>query len=167
MAVIPDQLTVYFKVEEKAPTATEALERITAASQNVVAAILQQGLNPEDVKTIDLNIRPEYVYKKEQPPEIVGYIATYMLEVKTKNIAGAGSLIEAAVNAGADYVNGVYLSLSTEQYDAVYKQLLSAAVADAETKANALLSPLGLKTIRVKSVSIYGVTPTPVFRFFS
>ncbi len=164
LTVTPDQLIVYFMVEEKATTTVEALARLSAVSQNVVTTILQKGLNPEDVKTVGLNIRPEYVYKEGQPPEIVGYIAAYTLEVKTKKIAEAGSLIEAAVNAGAYYVNGVYFSLSTEQYGAVYRQLLSAAVTDAETKANALLSPLGLKTIRVKSISIYDAAPIPLAR---
>ncbi|MEM4189283.1 MAG: SIMPL domain-containing protein [Candidatus Caldarchaeum sp.] len=164
VTVTPDQLTILFTVEERAPTPAEALARLTTASQNVVSTLLKQGLKPEEVKTVGLNIYPEYVYREGQPPQIVGYIASYTIEAKTGKIGEAGSLIEAAVNAGADYVSGLYFSLSTERQREVYRQLLSAAVSDAEIKANAILTPLGLKTVRVKSVSVSESMPTPVAR---
>ncbi|MCS7137798.1 MAG: SIMPL domain-containing protein [Candidatus Caldarchaeum sp.] len=164
ITLTPDMVTLMLTAEERASTPSEALSRVSTAAQNVVSTLLRRGLTPEEVKTTGLNIYPEYVYREKEPPQIVGYIATYTVEVKTKRIAEAGALIEAAVNAGADYVSGIYFSLSTEQYRNVYRQLLSAAVSDAEAKANALLTPLGLKTVRVKSVSIAEWTPIPYAR---
>ncbi|MEM2096212.1 MAG: SIMPL domain-containing protein [Candidatus Caldarchaeum sp.] len=160
----PDQITILFTVEERAATPSEALARVSTASQSVVSTLLRRGLTPEEVKTTSLNVYPQYVYKEGEPPTIVGYVASYTVEVRTKKIAEAGALIEEAVKAGADYVSGVYFSLSTEKYRETYRQLLGAAVADAQMKADALLSPLGLKTTRVKSVSITEFTPIPFAR---
>ncbi|MEM3052385.1 MAG: SIMPL domain-containing protein [Candidatus Caldarchaeum sp.] len=163
-SITPDQITILFTVEERAATPSEALARVSTASQSVVSTLLRRGLTPEEVKTTGLNVYPQYVYKEGEPPTIVGYVASYTVEVRTKKIAEAGALIEAAVNAGADYVSGVYFSLSTEKYRETYRQLLGAAVADAQLKAEALLSPLGLKRTRVKSVSITEYMPVPFAR---
>ena len=161
--VTPDVLIMLLTAEERAATPSEALARLTDSVNNVVKTLVDFGLKPDDIKTVSLNIYPEYVYKEGQPPEIVRYVATYTLEVKTRRLADAGSIIEKAVNAGADYVSGVYFSLSREKSEEIYRQLLSAAATDASVKAEAVLSPLGLKTVRVKSVSISESTQ-PVFR---
>jgi len=161
--VTPDVLIMLLTAEERAATPSEALARLTESVNNVVKTLVDFGLKPDDIKTVSLNIYPEYVYKEGQPPEIVRYVATYTLEVKTRRLADAGSIIEKAVNAGADYVSGVYFSLSREKSEEIYRQLLSAAATDASVKAEAVLSPLGLKTVRVKSVSISESTQ-PVFR---
>ncbi len=161
--VTPDVLTILLTAEERAATPSEALARLTDSVNNVIKTLVDFGLKPDDIKTVSLNIYPEYVYKEGQPPEIVRYVATYTLEVKTRRLADAGSIIEKAVNAGADYVSGVYFSLSREKSEEIYRQLLSAAVTDASVKAEAVLSPLGLKTVRVKSVSI-SESAQPVFR---
>jgi len=160
--VTPDVLTILLTVE-RASTPSEALARLTESANNVVKTLVDFGLKPEDIKTISLNIYPEYAYREGQPPEIVRYVATYMLEVKTRRLADGGSIIEKAVNAGADYVSGFYFSLSRDKSEEIYRQLLSAAVTDASVKAEAVLSPLGLKTVRVKSVSI-SESAQPVFR---
>jgi len=161
--VTPDVLIMLLTAEERAATPSEALARLTESVNNVVKTLVDFGLKPDDIKTVSLNIYPEYVYKEGQPPEIVRYVATYTLEVKTRRLADAGSIIEKAVNAGADYVSSVYFSLSREKSEEIYRQLLSAAATDASVKAEAVLSPLGLKTVRVKSVSISESTQ-PVFR---
>ena len=147
--VTPDLLTMLLTAEERAATPSEALARLTESVNNVVKALVDFGLKPDDIKTVSLNIYPEYVHREGQPPEIVRYVATYTLEVKTRRLADGGSIIEKAINAGADYVSGVYFSLSREKSEEIYRQLLSAAVTDASVKAEAVLSPLGLKTVRV------------------
>jgi len=161
--VIPDVLTMLFTAEERAASPSEALARLTESANNVIKTLVDFGVKPDDIKTVALNIYPEYVYKEGQPPEIVRYVATYTLEVKTRRLADGGAIIEKAVNAGADYVSGIYFSLSRERSEEVYKQLLSAAVTDASVKADAVLAPLGLKAARVKSVSI-SESPLPAFR---
>lgn len=160
----PDTVVMTFIIEEKGATPSEALSKLTAASNNVVSAILRLGISADDVKTTGINIYPEYVYREKEPPLIVGYIASYSLEVRTKKIAEASGLIEQAVNAGADYISGLYFTASPEQLSTVYKQLLSAAVADAEAKAEALLTPLGLRKTGVVSVSIVDSPPAMAAR---
>ncbi|MCX8201118.1 MAG: SIMPL domain-containing protein [Candidatus Caldarchaeum sp.] len=160
----PDTVVMSFTVEEKAPSPAEALSKLTAAANNVVSAVLRLGISQDDVRTTAINIYPEYVYREKEPPLIVGYIASYSIEVKTRRIADAGVIIESAVNAGADYLSGVYFISSPELLNKVYTQLLAAAVTDAESKADALLAPLNMKRVAVKSVSISDSPPFPVHK---
>ncbi|MCS7133257.1 MAG: SIMPL domain-containing protein [Candidatus Caldarchaeum sp.] len=160
----PDTIVMTFTVQRKGATATEALSKLTAASNNVVSAVLRLGISQDDVKTTAINIYPEYVYREKEPPQLVGYVASYSIEVRTRRIADAGTVIESAVNAGADYLSGLYFMSSPEQLNNIYKQLLAAAVADAESKADSLLTPLNMKRVGVKSVSIIDSLPYPTMR---
>jgi uncharacterized protein YggE len=74
--VTPDVLTILLTVEKRAATPSEALARLTESANNVVKTLVDFGLKPEDIKTVSLNIYPEYDYREGQPPEIVRYVAT-------------------------------------------------------------------------------------------
>ncbi|MDW8084066.1 MAG: SIMPL domain-containing protein [Candidatus Caldarchaeum sp.] len=152
--ITPDTVLMTFTIEEKAATPVEAISKLTNTANDVISAILRLGISQDDVKTTSINVYPEYVYREKEPPLLVGYIATYSVEVKTRRMADAGAVIETAINAGADYLGGFYFVSSFEQTNTVYKQLLAAAVADAESKADALLAPLNMRRVGVKSVSI-------------
>jgi len=162
VTAVPDLLTINFIIQRRGATPSEALSLLSSAVQTVVDAVLREGVVRDEVRTAGLNIMPEYVYREGQPPAVTGYIASYVLEVKTKNIEKAGELITAAVNAGADQVGSMFLSLSKEKDMAVYQQLLTSAVENARSKASALLEPLGMKIVRVKSVSIADYRPIPI-----
>ncbi len=157
--IVPDTLAITFVVQEKASTPSEALAKLSEKANRVVSAVLGLGISSEDVKTTSVDISPEYIYPDKEPPRIIGYVATYSIEVRTKRVADAGSLIETAVNSGADQVSGLYFTVSPEQYSTVYRQLLSAAIGDAEAKADSVLRPLNLRKTGVKSVSIIDVQP--------
>lgn len=157
--LVPDTLVVTFVVQEKAATSSEALAKLSEKTNRVVSAVLGLGISSEDIKTTGVSINPEYIYPDKEPPRLIGYVATYSIEVRTKRVADAGTLIDTAVNAGADQVSGLYFTVSPEQYGTVYRQLLSAAVGDADAKAESVLRPLNLRKTGVKSVSVIDVQP--------
>ena len=72
---------------------------------------------------------------------IIGYAASTTISAKT-TIAKAGAVVDAAVEAGANGVSGPSLSRSDE--DALYRDALKNAVADAKDKAEALAAAAGL-----------------------
>jgi uncharacterized protein YggE len=73
----------------------------------------------------------------------------------------AGSLIDAAVAAGANTVYGP--SPSRSDADALYRQALAKAVADAAQRAGVLARAAGRELGRVTSISEPGAAPVPIF----
>jgi uncharacterized protein YggE len=79
----------------------------------------------------------------------------------TGPIADAGRLIDAAVGAGANTVDGPTLGVSIQ--GRLYRQALQGAVADARAKAQALAKAGGFRVGRVLQVSEQSTQPPVVF----
>src|SRR6266576_4342985 len=138
VTTVPDRASFYFTVDTRAQTASGALGRNADAAAAVVAALKNAGVAAADIQTSQVYLSPQ---TNENGTSIIGYAASTSIVVKT-TIAKAGSIIDAAVGAGADGVSGPSLSRSDE--DALYRDALTNAVSDARDKAAALASAAGL-----------------------
>ena len=132
VTTVPDRAGFDFTVETQAATAKAALAQNADAAAAVIAALKNAGIDAADIQTSQVSLSPQ---TNQDGTEIVGYAASTTVSVKT-TIAKAGSLVDAAVGAGADGVSGPNLSLSDQ--DAQYRAALKNAVADAHAKAQAL-----------------------------
>ncbi|ABX13256.1 SIMPL domain-containing protein [Nitrosopumilus maritimus] len=167
----PDLLTIRLGLETKGDTANDALTANSAQMSKILQALKSVGISESEISTSSLNIRPQYEYVYDETRDrdtrtLVGYEASNIVTVETKSLDLAASIIDASVNAGANKVDSVYYSLSTETQMSLKDQLLEQAVINAQEKAKNVLAPLDQKIIGVKSISVseFGIpTPYPVF----
>ncbi len=163
-AVDPDLLTVTLGVETQAKTAKEALAANSESMSAVVSAVRSAGVSEGDLGTSQLGIHPVYegymdgdTYRQD----LVGYRVVNTLSVETSLLDSAADIIDNAVGAGANRVDGVYFSLSPETQLKVRDELLGQAVINARAKAQSALAPLDHQIIGVKAVSLseFGTSP--------
>ena len=96
----------------------------------------------------------------DQNGEPTGFAASNVVTA-TIGVDRAGALIDAAVGAGANQVNGP--SLSVADQGALYRKALEAAVADAKLSAATLAAAAGRPLGKVTSVTeSSAVTPVPM-----
>ncbi|NGX57930.1 MAG: 26 kDa periplasmic immunogenic protein [Chlamydiae bacterium] len=139
-----DQLTLNLGVLTEDKTAEKALSENNTAMQSVMDALKNAGLSPSEYQTATFNIRPILTPRPQNPPPewyptVIGFRVTNNLTVRTEKLNLAGSLIDAAIKAGANTVDSVSFSLKdypTHRADAI-TQATSQAIADAETLAEA------------------------------
>ena len=155
--VTPDRASFAFGTVSQARTASAALAASSQASTRVVNALRQAGVARTDIQTSEVSLSPRM---SENGEEIVGYTATNTVSANIRRIADAGDVIDAAVAAGANQVYGPNL-LSSDQ-DAVYRNALRAAVAQARTKAETLASAAGKTLGQITSISEGGAGPQPL-----
>jgi len=124
---VPDRVTFSFTVTTQADTAKAALAKNGAAADAVAAAL--QGAK---LQTSDVMLQPQL---NDAGTAVLGYTASTTVTAETE-LAKAGPLVDAAVDAGATGVSGP--SWSRSDYNALYRQALQNAVADAKAKAQAL-----------------------------
>jgi uncharacterized protein YggE len=156
ITIAPDEATVTFGVHTQAATAKAALDENARLMNAVVAALKAAG--GKELQTQQVSLYPQ----TSPQGEVTGYVADNTVSAKTE-IAGAGALIDAAVGAGANTVNGPSLGVSDR--DARYRDALGKAVADARLKAEALAKAGGFGVGPVSSVTEQGGGgPTPVFQ---
>src|SRR5207253_7418024 len=126
------------------------------AAAAVIAALKNAGVAAADIQTSQISLSPQ---TDQNGTTIVGYAASASIDVKT-TIGKAGSIVDAAVGAGADGVSGPSLSRSDE--DALHRDALKKAVSDAGDKAKAIASAAGLTLGGVQTiVEGGGAAPIP------
>jgi uncharacterized protein YggE len=138
----PDTAFVTFGVVSKDKNARTAARANAAKTSAVLAAITNAGIKRSDVKTIDYSLDPEVDYDK-QPTVIVGYSASNTVSVRTKDLAKLGDLVDAAVSAGANNVQGVRFTIEDQRK--LRQKALALAVKKAESKARAIAGALGAR----------------------
>jgi len=151
---VPDRAELSFGVESKGASARSALSANAAEMRRAIAALKAAGAT--DVKTQYVSLSPQYNEKSEAQ----GFVATNTVSATIKELAKAGAVIDAAVNAGANQVYGP--SLSHGDQDELYRQALKAAVANARANAQVLASAANVSLGRVTTIVEGGGAPQPV-----
>jgi len=148
---VPDRATFTFTVSTNADTAKAAL-----AKNGTIADAVAAALRPAKVQTSGISLDPRL---NDQGTAVLGYNASTTVTADSE-LAQAGSLIDAAVAAGATSVSGP--SWSTSDRDALYRKALADAVADARAKASTLADSGGLTLGAVQTMVEGSTATTPV-----
>jgi hypothetical protein len=160
----PDIATINLGVTTKASTAAQALSDNARRMNQVTAALMAAGVPAKDIRTAGLNLNPQYVYEQGQPPRLTGYNASDEVMVTARDVAKVGALVDAAVGAGANQVNGVIFGLAdpTAAGNSAREEAVRALAAKAELYAKAT----GYRVARLVSLSegggIDAFRPQPV-----
>jgi len=152
VTVAPNQVTIDAGVTTTATSAKTALANNATAMTKVIAALKQVGYKTLQTQQVSLN--PNTNAKGH----VTGYTANDTVTV-TGKIANAGALIDAAVGAGANNVDGPTLGVSNQAL--VYNTALQRAVANARAKAKALAKAGGFRIGRVLNI-VEQSSPTPL-----
>jgi uncharacterized protein YggE len=157
---IPDTVAFSFGVQTSAKTASAALAANGEAAQKVIAALKQAGIAAKDIQTQQVSLSQRL---SEDGQTVLGYNASSSVSATLPSIAKAGAVIDAAVNAGADSVEGPSLTLSNER--ALERKALAAAVADAKARGEALAAAAGVTLGQIVAITEGGVSaPVPLMQ---
>lgn len=151
---VPDRAELSFGVESQGPTARAALAANAAEMRKVIAAVKAAG--GTEVRTQSVSLSPRY----DERNEAQAFVAQNSASATIEDLARAGALIDAAVDAGANQVYGP--SLSAGDQVELYRRALKAAVANARANAQSLAEAAGLSLGRITAVVEGGGAPQPV-----
>ena len=151
---VPDVAVISAGVVSRSTTASGALQDTANRMQRVLAALRRAGVQDRDIQTSNVNLNPEYRYADNQPPTLTGYSATNQLNVRFRDIAKSGDILDALVAQGANSISGPNLTIDKpdEATDEARTKALGVGRARAEQYARAL----GMRVVRLVSVSESG-----------
>ena len=133
-----------------------ALSSNSKTMENVIAGVMGAGINKDEISTSSLKVYPvygDYDYDKNESP-IVGFRAENIILIETTKLDSATSIIDGASEAGANRIDGLRFTLSSELRKEMENLLLQDAVLDAKNRANEALKPLGNSVSDVKTVNL-------------
>jgi uncharacterized protein YggE len=155
---VPDTATISFGVTTQGKTAAAAFAANSTDIAKVIAALKAAGVAAKDLQTQSVSLSPRMNNAGDQ---ITGYMAFNSVNVTIHDLSRAGTVIDTAVRAGADTVNGP--SLTRADTTTQYREALKAAIADAQKKA-AALGEAGRFTVgQIQNVTESSASPpTPI-----
>jgi uncharacterized protein YggE len=178
--VRPDQLSVTVGVETNDTTAQEAVSQNANLTAQVIAALRGLGIGENRIETSSYSVLPIYQYIQPPQPcieifppppgcetrqEIIGYRATntvtvtldvpfFRMVTETVPDVNAGQVIDAAVTAGANRVEGIVFFISPDRQEEIRDTLIGDAIANARQRANIAAEALGMTVSGVQSATI-------------
>jgi uncharacterized protein len=155
ITVVPDRAVFSFGVQSRGRTASDAMTANAAAMRRVIAALKTAGISDRDIQTRQVSLSP--LYSDDARETLVGYSASNSVSVVVRRLGDAGSLIDRAVSAGANEVEGP--SLDRANHQELYREALEAALADAQAKGQTIAAASGLTLGRPTLVQETGAAP--------
>jgi uncharacterized protein YggE len=159
----PDEARIQIGVTTEASTAQAAASQNAEKTEKIISALRKIVGSAGTVKTASYALNPNYRYSQNEKPELIGYVATNMVLVVASDLGSVGKLIDAAVSAGANNVQGLQFTL--KDGTAAQTSALQQATKNAREKANALAQSLGVKVRRILSVEENGTSMPQPFTF--
>lgn len=146
-----DMATFQVTVDSRADNASAASSANAMTMAKVRRAVIAAGANVSRLETTGYSVSPEYRYEKNGKSVLTGYRAHNVLKVQVDNVRITGKVMDAAVDAGASYVDSVSFGLKDP---AMYQdRALAIATKSALRKATVMAQAVGKRVI--STVSLY------------
>ncbi len=164
VAEVPDMAEVSIGATHEAPTAGAALSATSEDLRAVLDVLEAAGIASRDIATGSVSVQPVRSRGDQlqtEPPRITGFQASNTLSVRVRDIAQVGSILDAAVQDGANTFNG--LRFSFQDPEPLQDRARAAAVRDAMRRAAQLAAASGVTLGPVLKITETDGAPGPAF----
>ncbi|HML36514.1 MAG TPA: SIMPL domain-containing protein [Bacillota bacterium] len=161
ITLIPDIAIIRLGVELTGDDLAQLQSQNAMLSQSVLDTLRRMGVS--DIRTYQYTIDRNYEYVDGTPVD-QGFTVRNILEIRTGDMESVGTVIDAAVGAGANTVDLISLETSDPEY--YYQQALNLAVANAIEKARSISGNLGIRIDPIPaSITENSAMPRPALPF--
>jgi len=162
--VDPDQAVIQVGVRAEEVSAKAAQQEVNKTVQKVLDGLSALAIEPDEIQTSQLSLQAVYADSRNRreagEPRIIAYRASYTLSIKTKDLGQISTVIDSALEAGANQLSGVRFGLEDRQ--STRKSALKKAVADAREKAVVIAEAAGTRLGSILTIVEAGAVVRPV-----
>jgi len=155
----PDVAVIVLSVVTQDQAALKAQQENARKSDAVMRAVKETAEQDAETKTSDYSLQPQYDYRANELPKIIGYDARNTVSVTTADLNGVGKVIDAASRAGANSVESV--SFMLRENSPARGQTLATATRQAIEKSESIARAMGGRVVRVLEEQERGVQNRP------
>lgn len=140
--VTPDTASINLGVSTQDTDVAQAVAASNLAAEAIISSVKNLGVAPEDVRTTYFNVSPQPMYDQTgMPTGQTTYWVNNTLVITLRQVDQLGALLQAAVDAGANSINGISFDLTDKSQ--AEEQARQAAMADAQQRAERLATGAG------------------------
>ncbi len=155
----PDSASISTGVVSEATSARAALTGNNATMRKVIDGLKAAGIDAKDIKTQQFQIAPRYRSYKDREAQVEAYVVRNQVEVKVREIARLGDILDQAVALGANQASNIvfHVSDAEKRKDEARRK----AVENATQRARLLAESAGAKLGPVLTISEEVTGPRP------
>ena len=158
--VAPDIALVSIGVQVQMTTLSEAQQQAAESMAAVTDALKNNDVAESDIQTSNYSIQPVWKWVDDENV-FVGYKVVNVVNAKIRDMDAIGDIIDAAVDAGGEYVIVNGISFTIENPEDYYEDARLDAMKDAKEKATQLAHTAEVKVgnpISIAESSYYSVS---------
>jgi uncharacterized protein YggE len=159
----PDRAVVRVGAATQAATAAAAQQQVNEIMTKAIQQIRGLGIAESDIQTAGLDLSPVYANPRPEDqgqPRVAGYRASNTLSVRVDDLTKVGAVIDGAVGAGANEVQGITFQLRDDISQR--KTALQEAARQARSKAEAIAAAMNVTLGAVQEVAEEGSQARPL-----
>jgi uncharacterized protein YggE len=166
-AVKPDIAVVRLGAEMRAPTVGEATADVARRSAAVIERLKTLGVADRDIATVTYSIDPVLAPRRteEDATRIAAYRAVNVVQVKIRDLAAVGRILDAALAAGANTMTGLHFTVDDPSRPEA--EARARAVKAAMSTAQQLAAAAGVGLGELMSLTEDAAPPRPMMRMES
>jgi uncharacterized protein YggE len=167
----PDLAVLRVGVEATGDSAESVRSDLAKRSADVREALVEFGIDEAAITTGQFDIRQrtderpgprEPVESESDTRREISFEGTHTLTVEIDDVESTGAVIDTAVEAGADRVDGIEFTLTEETRERLRKEALEEAIADARAEAEFVTGELDASLLEARRVDASGGDVSPV-----
>lgn len=150
---VPDMAIIRIGVVTQADLAADAMKQNNQIIEKLMTDLKKMNVAERDTQTSQFNVDPEYERgpRGERKSNIVGYRVTNQLQVRVRNLAELGKLLDTLIQSGSNQVWGISFAVAN-QVDVMNDARIN-AMKDSKARAELYAQAAGLAVGKVLSIS--------------
>lgn len=156
----PDIAKLTLGETTRGSNAQAALAQSSQTTRAVMHALTAEGVSASDIKTSEISLWPQYRSSSQGEGIIQGYQVSDNLTVTVRNLANLGTIVDKAVAAGANQINGV--AFTSSNLKNVYQKTYGEAMDNARARAQVIAAAMGEHIAGIRSVSTSTASSLPL-----
>ncbi len=156
----PDIATINVGVHSENIQAAQAVADNNASTKQLIDALKAAGVDANDIQTSNFSIWQNNSASPDGKTTLSNYAVDNTVLLTVRNLDQLGSLLDAAVKAGANNINSIQFDLADKTK--AMSQARAEAVKTAKTQADELASAAGVQLGNIQSIQYADSTPFPM-----
>jgi uncharacterized protein YggE len=152
----PEEARIRVGVETTDQNASDAREELARRVQRMRSALRSIGIEDDQVRTEHYDINEDYRSRRDEDRPAT-YRAQHSFRITVQDLDRTGTVIDTAVNNGANRINGVEFTIGAERRGELRTRALERAMTNAREEAETLASSANLSITGVESIQTTNV----------
>jgi hypothetical protein len=165
-SVRPDVGIAMLGAEMRAPLLADATADVSRRMTEVLGRVKALGVADRDITTVTYVVEPVFSPRRTEDDQarVIGYRVANIVQVKIRDIAAVGRVLDAAVAGGANAIRSVQFSV--DDPSRAEEEARAQAVKNAATRARQLAVAAGVRLGELLQINEGAPGPRPVFERF-